>query len=179
MRQKKQIVNARSNLLNNPQLFCQYTWTSTLSVKRNLSLLQSVTHWNPSINMNHIGHRLGKFILNNAHLESTKVPAQVLQSSVSRDKCDEIATGQFSKITETACLSGWEFEADKSRYGVYVTRHWIWNWMNNYWMFWIGRLRGARSVNSFCDFREMTFCDLTAFFSFLTRENLVFFRYSY
>ena len=36
------------------------------------------------------------------------------------DKCDEIARGQFSNITETACLSGWEFEADKSRYGVYV-----------------------------------------------------------
>ena len=38
---------------------------------------------------------------------------------------------------------------------------------------------GARSVSSFCDFRKMTFRDLTAFFSFLTRENLVFFRYSY
>ena len=36
------------------------------------------------------------------------------------NKCDEIARSQFSKITETACLSGWEFEADKSRYGVYV-----------------------------------------------------------
>ena len=34
----------------------------------------------------------------------------------------------------------------------------------------IGRLRGARSVSSFCD--------LTTFFSFLMRENLVFFRYS-
>ena len=39
------------------------------------------------------------------------------------DKWDEIARGQFSKITETARLSGWEFEADKSRYGVYVTRY--------------------------------------------------------
>ena len=29
----------------------------------------------------------------------------------------------LKKITETACLSRWEFEADKSRYGVYVTRH--------------------------------------------------------
>ena len=50
------------------------------------------------------------------------------------DKCHEIARGQFSKITETACLSGWEFEADKSRYryGVYVTHHW--NWMHSYWM---------------------------------------------
>ena len=58
------------------------------------------------------------------------------------DKCDEIARGQLSKITETACLSGWEFEADKSRYSVYVTRHW--NLMNSYLMFWIGCLRGAR-----------------------------------
>ena len=29
------------------------------------------------------------------------------------------------------------------QYGVYATCHW--NWMNGYWMFWIGRLRGARS----------------------------------
>ena len=26
----------------------------------------------------------------------------------------------ISKIAETACLSGWEFEADNSPYGVYV-----------------------------------------------------------
>ena len=26
-------------------------------------------------------------------------------------------------ITEIACLSGWEFEADNSPYGVYVTHH--------------------------------------------------------
>ena len=43
----------------------------------------------------------------------------------------------------------------------------------------IGCPRGARSVSSFCDFRKMTFRDLTAFLSFLTRENIVFFRYSY
>ena len=49
----------------------------------------------------------------------------------------------FSKITETACLSGWEFEADNSPYGVYATRHW--NWMNSYWMIWIDLVRGARS----------------------------------
>ena len=59
------------------------------------------------------------------------------------DKCDEIARCQFSKITETARLSGLEFEADKSRYGVYATRYW--NWMISYWIFWIGCLRGARS----------------------------------
>ena len=46
--------------------------------------------------------------------------------------------------------------------------------MNSYWMFWIGRVRGARSVSSFCDFRKMTFRDLTEFFSFLMRENGVF-----
>ena len=83
----------------------------------------------------------------------------------------------LKKITETACLSGWEFEADNSPYGVYATRHW--NWMNSYWMFWIGHVRGARSASSICDFRNMTFRDLTAFFSFLLRENHVFFRYSY
>ena len=43
---------------------------------------------------------------------------------------------------------------------------------------WIGRLRGARLVSNFCDFRKITF-DLTTFISFLMRENLVFFRYSY
>ena len=116
------------------------------------------------------GHSLGKFTLNKHQKEEVYFNQR-------GDKCDESARGQFSKITETACLSGWEFEADNSPYGVYVTRHWI--WMNSYWMFWIGRLRGARSVSSFCDFRKMTFRDLTTFFSFLTRENLVFFRYSY
>ena len=45
-------------------------------------------------------------------------------------------------------------------------------------MFWIGRLRGARSelarwaVSAI--FEKITFRDLTAFFSFLKRENLVF-----
>ena len=71
-----------------------------------------------------------------------------------------------------ASLAGQEFEADNSPYGVYATRHW--NRMNSYWMFWIGCVRGARSVSSFCDFRKMTFRDLTVLFSFLMRENLVF-----
>ena len=88
------------------------------------------------------------------------------------DKCYEIARGQFSKITKTACLSGWEFEADKSRYGIYVTRHW--NWMNSYWIFWIGCLRGARSVSSLCDFRKMTFRYLTAFSPFWNKKILCF-----
>ena len=48
--------------------------------------------------------------------------------------------------------------------------------MNSYWMFWIGRVRGARSASSICDFWKMTFRDLTAFFSFLLRENVVFFQ---
>ena len=119
------------------------------------------------------GHRLGKFILNK-HILKKKKKVYFIQRG---DKCNGIARGKFSKITETACLSGWEFEADKSGYGIYVTRHWT--WMNSYWMFWIGRLRGARLVSSFCDFRNMTFHDLTASFSCLTQENLAFFRYSY
>ena len=49
----------------------------------------------------------------------------------------------FQKISEIACLSGREFGADNSPHDVYVTRHW--NWMNSYWMLWIGRLRRARS----------------------------------
>ena len=70
--------------------------------------------------MNHIGHRLGKFILISTSKKTT------VYFNQKGDKCGEIARGQFSKITETASLSGWEFEADKSRYGVYVTRHeWI------------------------------------------------------
>ena len=101
--------------------------------------------------------------------------------SPKREKCGEIARGQFLKITETAHLPGWEFEADKSRYGGYihilVTRHW--NWMNSYWIFWIGCLRGACCVSSFCDFLNMTFCDLTTLSSFLTQANLGVFRCSY
>ena len=34
-----------------------------------------------------------------------------------------VEINQFSKIIENACLSGWEFEADNSPYGVYATRH--------------------------------------------------------
>ena len=41
-------------------------------------------------------------------------------------------------------------------------------------MFWIGRLRGARSVSSFCDFRKMTFRDLTAFPPFWCKKILCF-----
>ena len=41
-------------------------------------------------------------------------------------------------------------------------------------MFWIHRLRGARSVSSFCDFRKITFRDLTAFSPFEVRKSCVF-----
>ena len=44
---------------------------------------------------------------------------------------------------------------------------------------WIGRVHGARSASSICDFRKITFRDLTTFVSFLLRETLVLFRYSY
>ena len=89
------------------------------------SLLQSVTHWNPK-------HLHGSYLdtdwLNLSLINvSKKSKVYFIQRG---DKCDEIARGQFSKITETACLSGWECEADKSWYGIHVTRHW--NWMNSY-----------------------------------------------
>ena len=46
-------------------------------------------------------HRLGNFILNK-HIQKKEV-----YFNHRGDKC-KIARGQFSKITETACLSGWE-----------------------------------------------------------------------
>ena len=55
---------------------------------------------------------------------------------------------------------------------VYVTRHW--NWMNSYWMFWIGRLRGARSVSSFCDLKKITSWFHHIFLLFDTRKSCVF-----
>ena len=79
----------------------------------------------------------------------------------------------YKKITEIAHLSGWEFEADNSN--VRRLRNTPLKLMNSYWMFWIGRLRGARAVSSFCDFRKITFCDLTTSFSpFWTEKILCF-----
>ena len=70
------------------------------------------------------------------------------------------------------CLPSWL--GDKSQYCGYITRHW--NWMNSYWMIWIGCLRGACLVSSFCDFWNIIFCDCTTFFSSLTQSNLWFFH---
>ena len=52
-------------------------------------------------------------------------------------------------------LQGWEIAADKNRYIGYITRNW--NCMKSYWIFWIGCLRGARLVSTFCDFRKLPF----------------------
>ena len=98
---------------NSPNIVLIYI--STLSVKQNLSLLQSVTHWNPK-------HQ------HESYLNTDKVNLCLISKSKKTkvyfnqrgDKCDEITRGKFSKITETACLPGWEFEADKS---------WYWNWI--------------------------------------------------
>ena len=56
---------------------------------------------------------------------------------------------------------------------------WLHNWMISDWMFWISCIRGACSVSSFCDFQKITFCNFTAFFSFLIHINLSFSRCSY
>ena len=48
----------------------------------------------------------------------------------------------------------------------YIFHHW--NWMNSYWMFWIGCLSWIFSVSRFCDFWKITFCNFTTFFSILT-----------
>ena len=85
-------------------------------------------------------------------------------------KWDEITRGQFSKITEIACLLGWEFGADNSPHGVYVTRHW--NWMNSFWTW-------SSLGEQFLRFSKNDLSWSNRIFSFLKRENLVFFWYSY
>ena len=72
------------------------------------------------------------------------------------------ARGHFSKITETAHLSGMELSTDNSQYGSYITR--LWKWMNSYWMFWIGGLSWRFSASSFCNFWKVTSCDFITFF---------------
>ena len=87
-----------------------------------------------------------------------------------------IVRGQLKKNTRKCCADSRACSSKHTiaPYGtnVHVTRHW--NLMNSYWMFWIGRLRGARSVSSFCDFRRTTFCDLTAISAFWREKSCVF-----
>ena len=79
---------------------------------------------------------------------------------------------------ESACLPGWEFSADKNRYGLYLTRHW--NLKNNYWIFWIGCLCGVRSVSCLCDFwKKEKFAISRQFSSFWHTCKPLFFRWSY
>ena len=131
---------------------------NTLSVKRNITSSEWRSSKSTASKLLIFGHRFGKLILNK----------YIFKKKTFLQNCDEIARGQFFKITEITCLSGWEFEADNSPYGVYVTCHW--NWVNSYWMFWIGRLRGARSMSSFCEFRKMTLRNLTTFSPFLSEK---------
>ena len=93
------------------------------------------------------GHRLGT-CTHSSLISTSKAKAKFtsIKEEINAMKLQEV---NFQKITETARLSGWEFEADKSRYGVYVTRHW--NWMNSYW------IRGAHSVSSFSIFEKWLF----------------------
>ena len=114
------------------------------------------------------GHSLA-IVLLTKHISKTNV--WLSQKGVN---WGEIARGHFSKITDTARLPATELGTDKSQYGGYITRHW--NWMNSYWMFWIGGLSWRFSVSSFCDFWEMTICDFIAFFSFLAKATLWIFR---
>ena len=46
--------------------------------------------------------------------------------------------------------------------------------MNSYWIAWIGRLRRARSVSSFCDFRKWPFVIKPNFLLFEARISCVF-----
>ena len=55
-----------------------------------------------------------------------------------------------------------------------ITRHW--NWINSYWMFWIGGLSWRFSVSSFCDFweKKKSFCGFIAFLLFGKSNFLTF-----
>ena len=81
----------------------------------------------------------------------------------------------FQKITETARLShvsGLEFEAGQKQ--VRRLRNPYWNWMNSYWMFWIGCLRGARSVSSFLRFSKKLPFVISPHFSPFWHEKISF-----
>ena len=78
------------------------------------------------------------------------------------------------KIHRNCSSPATELGTHKSQCGGYITRHR--NWMNSYWMFWIGRLSWRFSVSSFCDFWKMTFCDFIRinFFPFGKSNPLIF-----
>ena len=99
-----------------------------------------------------IGHRLA--IWYSLPSTSQKTNVCLSQKGVT---CSKIARGNFSKITETARFSGTEFSIDKSQYGGYITRH---------WMFWIGAILSEQ-----CDFWKITFCHFTIFFSLLIKVH--------
>ena len=89
------------------------------------------------------------------------------------DKCDEIARGKFSKITETACLLGWEFEANKSRYRCLRNPPLKLNVLN--------RPPPWSSLGEqFLKFsKNYLSCFIRTFLLHDTRKSCVFFRYSY
>ena len=55
----------------------------------------------------------------------------------------------FINHRNCSCLLGTELGTDNSQYSGYITR--LLNWMNSYWMFWIGGLFWRLSASSFCD----------------------------
>ena len=126
------------------------SWTgTTLSVKKTHHFFRATLTKIRHIKTNHICTQISFNIPYQAHLNFES----------KWRKCSEITRGHFSKITETTRLLGPEFATDKSRCSGYITRHW--NWMNNYWMFWIGSLSWRFPASSFWDFWKITFCDFT------------------
>ena len=121
-----------------------------------------------------------KFCFYGSCIESPKFPGKWTLSdkrNLSLLQSDsEIAKkrGNFSKLKEAVRFPGWELSPDKGWYGSYIITS-NWNWMNSYWIFWTGCLRGAHSVSSFCNFWKMTFIDFTTFSPFWHKQtNVVF-----
>ena len=122
-----------------------------------------------SINMNNIWTQISYSYPNYEHLKIQGFAwAPKETNSV---KLQEV----IKKITESFRLRGWEFAADKSRYGIYITRCWNWIKLLNVLFLKKGYLRGARLVSSFCDFREKkTFCNLPHFSPFWHNKTFFF-----
>ena len=81
----------------------------------------------------------------------------------------------FQKSQELLVSRPLSLPRTKNQCGGYITCHW--NWMNSYWAFWIGGLSMEVFSEQFLQFFEkITFCNFTAFFSFLTKASIWIFR---
>ena len=146
-----------------------------LSVKRNLSLLQSDIHWNLLHQIQNDSYLDTDWVNLSLISTSKKIKFTSMKVEINAMKSQEVNMKKSQKMLASRARSSKQTIA---RITVYATRHW--NWMNSYWMFWIlvGHVRGAlselarRAVSAI--FEKMTFRDLTAFSPFCCEKILCF-----